>query len=370
MTKEEFLNSDLLKLPIVWRGKYDSFFTAVQEIGKNYLEQLSYIAKEEFENNGIPIEEFKKDELLTLAQNVLKSVIECLKVYLEEGNPNKSYQMFHESFTIERKTNKKEAPVFSLEFDKLYHVSYRVRKSLSLINNVKDIFHVPFQERLKIKSDRYSIPGYPTLYLANSLYVAFMELGEFDFDNVYVSKFIYKNGNQGKQYPDLLNLRNESFLTQDRFLARWPLVMACSLKVAFPEWDFKPEYIIPQIILQWTRDRIKIGADKKRIIGVSYSSSKIPTHKKGYYGEFYNLAIPVERAFEQGYCNKLKDLFELTIPISFTEALNANIQAEQEGQVKSIVDLWSNEVEYIKTGFGKVETALNREPYNKLYSIE
>lgn len=370
MTKQEFLNSDLLKLPIVWRGKNDSFFSAVQQIGENYLEHLSYIDKEEFEKNGQPIEEFKKDELLTLAQNVLTSILSCLKVYLEEGNPSKSYQLFHESFTIENKSNKKEAPVYSLEFDKLYPVSYRVRKSLSLINHVKDIFHVPFHERHKIKSYRFSIPGYPTLYLANSLYVAVMELGEFDFDNVYVSKFTHKNGNQWNQYPDLLNLRNESYFAQDRFLARWPLIMACSLKVAFPECDFKPEYIIPQIILQWTRDRIRIRDDKKRVIGVSYSSSKIPTHKKGYYGEFYNLAIPVEKAFEFGYCNKLKDLFELTIPISFNQALNSNIQAEQEGQVKTIIDLWSNEVEYIKTGFGKVETALNREPYNNLYSVE
>ncbi|MCC5931691.1 MAG: hypothetical protein JJU28_20765 [Cyclobacteriaceae bacterium] len=370
MTLQEFFKHDIFKLPIVWKGKYTSYLKAVKNIGEMYIDLVNQIYQSEFEHNGNPIENCTKEELLKLTQNVLVAVVKCLKIYLVEGHPTKAYRSLSNSFTVEGKINKKEAPTFSLQFDKLYPKCYRVRKSTENLNHVSEMFHVPFDKRHLIRSNRYSIPGFPTLYLANSVYVAYMELGELDFDNVYISKFIHRSGVQWSEYPDLFNLRNEYTSSRDLFIARWPLIMACSLKTAYPESDFKPEYILPQIILQWTKDRVSIGGNKRRVIGVTYSSSKIPIHKNGYIGEFYNIAIPVERAYEHGYCPKLTSLFELTKPISFSEGLNSKIEAEQHDYIESIHDLWNNKFEYTKTGFAKVETFLNQLPCEILNRVE
>jgi len=48
----------------------------------------------------------------------------------------------------------------------------------------------------------------------------------------------------------------------------WPLVLACSVKVKNIEDDFKPEYIIPQLLLQWVRERDDID-------GISYQTTHI-----------------------------------------------------------------------------------------------
>ncbi|MFW1494652.1 hypothetical protein ACEV9S_24505, partial [Vibrio parahaemolyticus] len=48
----------------------------------------------------------------------------------------------------------------------------------------------------------------------------------------------------------------------------WPLIAACSIRVKNPSDNFKPEYIIPQLLLQWARDY-------KSIDGIRYTSTHI-----------------------------------------------------------------------------------------------
>ena len=41
---------------------------------------------------------------------------------------------------------------------------------------IEDIFHIPYNLRAKISSNRYSISGYPSLYLSTSLELCKQEL--------------------------------------------------------------------------------------------------------------------------------------------------------------------------------------------------
>jgi hypothetical protein len=41
----------------------------------------------------------------------------------------------------------------------------------------------------------------------------------------------------------------------------WPLIAACSIKVKNPGANFKPEYVVPQLILQWITDETRIDQD-------------------------------------------------------------------------------------------------------------
>ena len=168
-----------------------------------------------------------------------------------------------------------------------------------------DIFHVPFELRHNIDSNRYSIPGYPTLYLSNSIFLAYKELGEPDYNNLYVSKFYHiKYSNHSGTLLDMTNKPlYDTVEFKFKFLARWILTMACSVKVGFPDSPFKPEYILPQIIFQWVKNNINIGL--RKVIGVKYSSTKIIDSKEGFYGGFYNTAIPIHHSNKNGYCDVL-----------------------------------------------------------------
>ena len=59
---------------------------------------------------------------------------------------------------------------------------FRARKISRLTRPTRrDLFHVPFEEREKLASQRYSIPGVPCLYLGSSAYVCWEELGRPEF---------------------------------------------------------------------------------------------------------------------------------------------------------------------------------------------
>lgn len=60
---------------------------------------------------------------------------------------------------------------------------------------IEDIFHIPYNLRAKISSNRYSISGYPSLYLSTSLELCKQELKK--NEKIIVSQFsIKKNKNR------------------------------------------------------------------------------------------------------------------------------------------------------------------------------
>jgi len=87
----------------------------------------------------------------------------------------------------------------------------------------------------------------------------------------------------------------------------WPLLAACSIKVRHPGAHFKPEYIIPQLVLQWL-------ANQPQIDGVRYFTTKASR----YFPDpmtVSNFAFPVRTTKPTGYCDHLKSRFELSKPV-------------------------------------------------------
>lgn len=54
----------------------------------------------------------------------------------------------------------------------------------------KDMFHIPLDKRGLVETQKFSVPGYPYLYLANNVYGCWEEMGRPDFGTVMVSKFV------------------------------------------------------------------------------------------------------------------------------------------------------------------------------------
>lgn len=90
----------------------------------------------------------------------------------------------------------------------------------------------------------------------------------------------------------------------------WPLIAACSIKVKNESDNFKPEYIIPQLLLQWVRNNDEID-------GIRYKSNNISTDEYFTEGELYNVVLPVKENNSEGICNHLRNLFETSEVVSW-----------------------------------------------------
>ena len=102
------------------------------------------------------------------------------------------------------------------------------------------------------------------------------------------------------------------------FLKRFPLIIATMIKVNKNKDFFKPEYIIPQLLMEWI---IELHKSKKidktqKPIGIVYTSVHINKQLEFPQAVFYNFAIPAISPFSGKYSKELCDYFLLTEPTS------------------------------------------------------
>ncbi|NDV65294.1 RES family NAD+ phosphorylase [Bacteroides sp. 224] len=191
---------------------------------------------------------------------------------------------------------------------------YRMRKKESEkeLFRPREMFHIPFELRGKIQTQRYSIPGYPCLYLGRTIHTCWAEMHELSLSDFYVSRV------EVVEDIRLLDLRLpvNDFNIEHRgdlikILNTYPLIIACSIKTYNQSDSFKPEYIIPQQIMLTL-------AENSDIIGCIYSSTRKNPVFQWNEIVFDNIAIPVRDAkAKEGYCSKLKNLFKITMPTSY-----------------------------------------------------
>ncbi len=81
--------------------------------------------------------------------------------------------------------------------------------------------------------------------------------------------------------------------------------MSCSVKVRNTEDTFKPEYIIPQLLLQWVREMPNID-------GIAYQTTHMDFRTTLANGDFINLVLPVKDNKTRGLCDHLKEKFTMT----------------------------------------------------------
>lgn len=144
-------------------------------------------------------------------------------------------------------------------------------------------------------------------------------------------------------------------------LRTWPLIAACSVKVREANDTFKPEYIIPQLLLQWI--------NQNSLDGIRYSSTHINSAERIHEAKLYNLVIPV-KSFKlyEGYCEKLLNLFDSTevLPmqvLSFATTSNhfygqSSVSIEVNPDILTLELVRGREEMYWGTSFGELEHAL------------
>lgn len=152
------------------------------------------------------------------------------------------------------------------------------------INNEHDdytddqMFHIPLNRRTIISTQRYSSPGLPCLYAGASVYTSWVEMNRPTIDSMQLVALKPTEKALGMKVVDLSHipekineLSNEEWFDEDEYLLYWPLMALCSIKVRHENDCFKPEYIFPQLYLEYILRKKNAGS----LMGIKYVSIKV-----------------------------------------------------------------------------------------------
>lgn len=190
--------------------------------------------------------------------------------------------------------------------------------------SIPDMFHIPLDKRRLVSPQRYSSPGYPCLYLGNSVYSCWEEMRRPTFDDLMFSAYRVRNAFRvfDMRVPDDSDYDPEAL---PQTLRRLPMVLACGVTVKNPSDVFKPEYIIPQMLVETIisnsrkiTQKEKSLLDKDVVWGVIYTSTHIG--RDFPYGKKYleNMVLPVVKTdADCTYCQYLASLFDISSPLCY-----------------------------------------------------
>lgn len=174
-----------------------------------------------------------------------------------------------------------------------------------------DLFHIPLNKRGIVKTQRYSVPGLPCIYLGKSIYGCWEEMGRPDFGTVMASRF------EVMKYMKVLDLRIPDRATWDKqwtnYILFMPIIIASMIQVNNPEDIFKPEYIVPQLLTEWVVSQEK-REEKDSLKGIIYTSVMKNNDFNFPVEKYDNIAIPTIKNTDKKYCSILASIFKVTDP--------------------------------------------------------
>lgn len=337
ITKPNFkaiIQNSKFALPRRWDGS--DFYETLKSLYNEYQLQIStYTSKS------------AQQKVKTMCDNILKTV-----EYYHNGFPNKAFKhmgvvmkkLIRNPLKVYRKSGWTEA--FENN-DPL--MLYRIR---NVQNNTlycrRDIFHTPYNLRSKVSTCRYSISGYPALYLGTSLELCCEEskinnVQDFTIASRYKIERNMQYNNEmvidvielGIKPKDFMdherpNLYNEdntivnsrrfneidlnSIEVMSAYLYWYPLIAACSFIRVNKNDPFAAEYIIPQLLMQWVRNE----SEDEKLIGIRYFSCA--SERISELGFNYVFPVSGEKDFcYNKYCKVLANVFKLTNPVYMHE---------------------------------------------------
>ncbi|MCL2152799.1 MAG: hypothetical protein FWH57_07565 [Oscillospiraceae bacterium] len=204
------------------------------------------------------------------------------------------------------------------QFIRIRNGDYRITDGKVSKEQKAQMFHIKNDLRHKIGAYRYSVSGYPCLYLSSGEELAWFECGmpkQFS----YCRMLITEEGENALRLVDfsntpadiissihvwLLGARKNGQKDQEdkiynyllNYILTYPLAAACSMRAKQRNNKFVEEYVIPQMFMQWIRESDEFD-------GVRYKSSLYTNLVEGMGA--VNIALPVKAFRPDGLCKKL-----------------------------------------------------------------
>ena len=288
-----------------------------------------------------------KLRIKTNIQYIYEVASDCIEMYFH-GRFDRSREIIYNAFFNKGNKNR-----ILLRYDDIYPIThfFRMRSNETYdLYRPLEMFHIPFEKRYLTTNQRYSISGYPCLYLGNSVYGCWEELNRPDIKMCNIVAL----DNVGKLTVIDLSLSNmcpSEFVEEDIY--NMTLSLICSLKVNDKESPFKPEYIVPQTLLSCMISRNdypnQIYCD-----GIKYTSSIYGSKRNLFHniGLFDNYVIPIKRSSEKGHCSELSNLFVIS------ETTSIAINKILSPCVNNYAD-YSGSYSYELSDFGLIEQQLS-----------
>lgn len=193
---------------------------------------------------------------------------------------------------------------------------FRLRRGEDIFKSKMDLFHISLKERRNCKSFRFSMLGFPTLYLGDSIELCVSEIFGYNMPQGSFRASCFKNQKEinllilqspHELYNKLHDTKMNPFKDLGRFLKNLPITVACLYKTPAPyNFPFNPEYIMPQMLMNHI-------SKNNKLFGIKYPSTKFPYSKD--QKPVYNYAFPMKKSNNNGYCEELLGLFDWTEPI-------------------------------------------------------
>ena len=310
----------------------------------------------------------------------IKKLCNCIKTsirHTQHGYPHEAYTVLQNGIR-QVSTELGKLPTSCTPRDLKW--MYRIRVTNFSKIKKEELFHIPFELRHKVASQRYSIPGLPCLYLSGSLLTCWEEMGRPPFHKIQAAAFYtttkLKILNFVRRPVDLCTLLNPDgtskgdnpkrrSLSWDEYiysyLTLWPLIASCSIVVKHKDAPYKPEYIIPQMVLQWV-------AKEKDVDGICYFSTHVNA-ASGATGFNCNYVFPAQKVVVKGHCPELIDAFKMTQPQAWQllEAINVSDKTPSYARSNHNHEFVDGMQEsYDKTKFGIVQAKLNKLLFSRI----
>ena len=336
---KKIFNEEEFFLPIRWSG--NDFANYLKNFLNQYQSKIKTITGEQVSDDGI-----------VLINKICDLLIDSVNFYLN-GFPAQAYQTFQYlmDYLIQNPLRVYLKSVHELfeGFNDELNLFRVVRVQDNIQYNRTRLFHTPYNLRSKVATCRYSIAGYPSLYLGTNLelcceeiqYNPHTELGiasRFQLEReirrnettisvielaVKPQDFFTQDNNEriGRRFRGL-NLHSSQ--TRSAYLLWFPVIAACSFIRANKKDPFAAEYIVPQLLMQWVRSEMNSRIIEKpysvlnQLIGVRYFSCA--SKRASDLG--FNYVFPVsgrQHSEQYPFCPILMRAFRMTTPYFINE---------------------------------------------------
>ena len=341
----QIFSNKVFHLPIMWDNK--DFYKNLKKLFEQYEDYIKRYNNRYYE--------FISDNFMLLdrVKKINRLILKVVADYLN-GFPSEAFKKFKKIMEI-----LEETPLKTYEKTVFDYFNYVDPLHLYRITTVNDIipydrtrvFHTPYNLRSKISTNRYSIAGYPSLYLGTSLELCNNEINYNPHEKFgLAARFQLERNFEVNQteikvidlaikpqdffierniYYSQVNKKNTRIVSIEildkekvklAYLIWYPLIASCSYIRVNKKDPFAVEYIIPQMLMQWVRMQMdKEQRNNNLLVGIRYfSCASIKSSDMGF-----NYVFPSSGNNNNSlYCPILSKSFKLTKPYFIHEYEN------------------------------------------------